>query len=138
MEEIARIALPPETSSQARARRLVAGCTAGLVEAGALDGRGLSDLLLMTSELVANAVVHGHPSAPIDVAVEADAGRLRVSVHDRGEGFDPEAVDPSMPPPVQVGGRGLALVHALSSDWGAARTGSMLVWCEIPLGRRPR
>ncbi|HTI35206.1 MAG TPA: ATP-binding protein [Miltoncostaea sp.] len=134
MDELARHALPPDVASEGRARRLVTACVRPLVEAGALDAHALADLQLMTSELMANAILYGHPSAPIDLVVAVDAGRVRVSVHDRGAGFDPEAVDPRMPDARQPGGRGLPLVHALSSDWGAARTGSMLVWCEVPLG----
>ena len=133
MDELARHALPPEADSQASARRLLADCTAGMVAAGALDARGLGDLQLMASELIANAIVHGHPTAPIDLVVHADAGRVRVAVHDRGPGFDPAAVDTSMPHALQPGGRGLPLVDALASGWGAERAGAMVVWCEVAL-----
>lgn len=134
MHELGRYALPPHAASESHARRLVASCLRPLAEAGALDAQTLGDLQLMTSELMANAIIHGHPSEPIDLVIAADAGRVRIAVHDRGGGFDPGSVDPRMPDSHQTGGRGLPLVHALSSDWGAARTGSMLVWCEVLLG----
>jgi anti-sigma regulatory factor (Ser/Thr protein kinase) len=134
VHELGRYALPPDAASEAHARRLVASCLNQLVEAGAIDAQTLADLQLMTSELMANAILHGHPREPIDLVIAADAGRVRVAVHDHGEGFDPDGVDPRMPDAHQAGGRGLPLIHVLSSDWGAARTGSMLVWCEVLLG----
>ena len=131
MDELARHALPPEADSQASARRLLADCTAGMVAAGALDARGLGDLQLMASELIANAIVHGHP--PIDLLIHADAGRVRVAVHDGGPGFDAATMDTAMPPALQSGGRGLPLVNALASGWGAEHAGAMVVWCEVAL-----
>jgi anti-sigma regulatory factor (Ser/Thr protein kinase) len=134
VHELGRYALPPDRASEVHARGLVVSCLEPLVEAGAIDAQTLADLELMTSELMANAIVHGHPSEPIDLVVAADADRVRIAVHDHGEGFDPEGIDPRMPDVHETSGRGLPLIHALSSDWGAARTGSMLVWCEVLLG----
>ncbi|HTI32297.1 MAG TPA: ATP-binding protein [Miltoncostaea sp.] len=133
MDELGRYALPPVAASEAQARRLLTSCLRPLAEAGALGAQTLADLQLMTSELMANAIVHGRSTEPIDLVIAADAGRVRIAVHDHGEGFDPGAVDPTMPAADQAGGRGLPLIHILSSDWGAARTGSMLVWCEVLL-----
>jgi anti-sigma regulatory factor (Ser/Thr protein kinase) len=77
---------------------------------------------LLTSEIASNAVRHG--KEPIDVSVSMEETGLRVSVFDRGSGFDPGDLrfDEDMSPEAWAeDGRGLQLVHALSSDWGVER-----------------
>jgi phosphoserine phosphatase RsbU/P len=78
---------------------------------------------LLTSEIASNAVQHGEE--PIDVSVSVEEEGLRVSVFDRGSGFDPGDLrfDEDMSPEAWAeDGRGLKLVHALSSDWGVERS----------------
>jgi anti-sigma regulatory factor (Ser/Thr protein kinase) len=77
---------------------------------------------LLTSEIASNAIRHG--KEPIDVSVSVGENGLRVSVFDRGSGFDPGDLrfDEDMSPEAWAeDGRGLQLVHALSSDWGVER-----------------
>lgn len=82
--------------------------------------------LVLTSELVTNAVVHA--GTPLDVRVELDEGHMRVAVVDG---------DPRLPEPIAiaadaVGGRGLSLVHQLSRQWGTAPCpGGKVVWFEL-------
>jgi anti-sigma regulatory factor (Ser/Thr protein kinase) len=71
---------------------------------------------LLTSELASNAARHG--KEPIDVSVSVEEEGLRVSVFDRGAGFDPEQISSA---PRDEGGRGLQIVQSLSSDWGVDR-----------------
>ena len=75
---------------------------------------------LLTSEIASNAVRHG--KEPIDVSVSVEDAGLRVSVFDRGGGFDPDELifDQGFSPEAE-GGRGLQLVHDLSSEWGVER-----------------
>ena len=90
-------------------------------------GRG-SDLVLLTSELVTNAVEHLH-AGPIELAVLRGAASTRIEVRNPSENWvsapearkaDPDAVD----------GRGLFLVEQLSDRWGTTDAGCM-VWFEL-------
>ena len=54
--------------------------------AGAVDRRGLSDLALVVSELVTNAVVHGRGA--ITLKLERDGEIVRGEVVDEGGGFE--------------------------------------------------
>jgi anti-sigma regulatory factor (Ser/Thr protein kinase) len=81
--------------------------------------------VLLTSELVTNAVTHGTPTAGTFVllAIACDASALRVDVHD-GSGdlpvLDTGLTDES--PADSETGRGLLLVTTLSAEWGFYRT----------------
>jgi anti-sigma regulatory factor (Ser/Thr protein kinase) len=90
------------------------------------------DLALLVSELVTNAVRHAGLSSrdPIDVKLVNGGRTVRLAVHDGGHGF---AFSPARDegPPV-AGGRGLAIVDALSASWGVDREGDgCTVWCEL-------
>ncbi len=82
--------------------------------------------VLLTSELVANAVTHGAPAAGrfVLLTLACEAAWLRVDVHD-GSG-DLPVLDVA-PADGQAGadaesGRGLLLVTSLSAEWGFYRT----------------
>lgn len=85
----------------------------------------LDDLRLVLSELVTNAVVHG-AGRTIDVRLSADGPVVSGEVVDDGDGF-------RVPPPPSLdapGGRGLAIVGALTRSWGVER-GSTHVWFQL-------
>ena len=74
--------------------------------------------ILLTSELVTNALTHGE--SPVTVAVSWSVEQLRVEVHDRSRYLP-------APWPVRIAvddeaGRGLLLVDTLATDWGFYRT----------------
>jgi anti-sigma regulatory factor (Ser/Thr protein kinase) len=73
--------------------------------------------VLLTSELVANAVTHGAGEYVI-LAVSCDRYEFRVDVHD-ASGDLPVLAD--VPPDAETG-RGLLLVTSLSTEWGFYRT----------------
>jgi anti-sigma regulatory factor (Ser/Thr protein kinase) len=77
---------------------------------------------LLMSEIASNAARHG--KEPIDVSISVEEEGLRVSVLDRGAGFDPEELrfdrDFTSHPQAE-GGWGLQVVHNLSSEWGVQR-----------------
>ena len=82
--------------------------------------------MLLTSELVTNAITYG--SGLIYVEVSRLADRLRVCVDDDS----PEL--PRYPQPGVVGenGRGLMLVNYLSTEWGiSAIDMGKRVWLEL-------
>jgi anti-sigma regulatory factor (Ser/Thr protein kinase) len=76
--------------------------------------------VLLTSELVTNAVTHGTPTAETFVllTIACDVAALRVDVHD-GSGDLPVLDEASAEAET---GRGLLLVTSLSAEWGFYRT----------------
>jgi len=83
---------------------------------------------LLTGELVSNAVVHGPEAGVVRIQVRIDRGTVRVGVRDTGGGT------PTVghPEPTAPSGRGLALVEALSSDWGTqTHADGKTVWFEV-------
>jgi GAF domain-containing protein/anti-sigma regulatory factor (Ser/Thr protein kinase) len=110
-----------ERDAVARARRFAIerALSAGHAELAA-------DVELVTSELVTNGLLHAGP--PIELRVDATDGGVRVEV------VDTSAAAPlrALATPDAMTGRGLALVEALSSRWGAEqRTGGKAIWCEL-------
>jgi anti-sigma regulatory factor (Ser/Thr protein kinase) len=81
--------------------------------------------VLLTSELVTNAVTHGAPAAGTFVllTIACDTVCLRVDVHD-GSGDLPvlDAYVANQAPAEAETGRGLLLVTSLSAEWGFYRT----------------
>jgi anti-sigma regulatory factor (Ser/Thr protein kinase) len=106
----------------------------------ALDGSVLSSVVLMTSELVTNAVRHSsasEPSATVGLRVVRFPESIRIEVDDPGPGFDPstQELERALPGPDQ-GGRGLFVVDRSAERWGTRRMendrGSRFaVWFEI-------
>jgi anti-sigma regulatory factor (Ser/Thr protein kinase) len=145
----ARFKLPADLVAAARAREHVAA----VISAWKLpvDVDELDVVVLLTSELVANAITHGQPgqprggsralagaglartgpagdgaagSEPIMLSVRCRGAELRVEVHDRSS-------DMPLLPPQDVlvkaraeseTGRGLMLVDALADTWGCYQT----------------
>ena len=91
----------------------------------------VADLVLIASELAANAVRHGEP--PISLRVESGADRVRITVTNHGDGPDPRVV---VADPEAGHGRGLAMVEELASDVGWTREGDRLdVWAQLAISR---
>ena len=100
---------------------------------GPVPKRIIDDAVLLTSELVTNAVRHAglDEQDEIEVTVTVDSRVLRITVRDRGPGFDPEAVGHRRS---DEGGWGLDLLRRLSSRWGIDRgEAGTDVWFEIDL-----
>jgi anti-sigma regulatory factor (Ser/Thr protein kinase) len=109
--------LPRSTDSIGTARRLVNQHT------HALTAKQRDDAVLMVSELVTNAVVHG--IGTISLRIDINENALRVEVSDEGNA----AIAPS-PTLGAHGGWGLRVVDELADDWGV-RVGSTKVWFRI-------
>jgi len=107
-----RVRLTREPAAAAEARRQVSAAIC------AWDVAADDDVvILLTNELVTNAIKHT-AGGPITLGLRCARGHLRVDVHD---------TSPTLPAlravPVDAeAGRGLALVAALSADWGCYRT----------------
>ncbi|MEV0524575.1 ATP-binding protein [Streptomyces sp. NPDC050439] len=97
---------------------------------------------LITAELTANAVRHGHvPGRDFHLRLTKTEDTLRIEVTDtRTDRPLTSPIDPDeIPDPESESGRGLLLVAALSSKWDSApRNGGpgKTVWAELHL-RRP-
>jgi anti-sigma regulatory factor (Ser/Thr protein kinase) len=114
--------LPHSPSAPGMARRQVAEACSGLP-------RDLIEItLLLTSEVVTNAVSHGR--GDVRMSLDYDDRRLRVEVEDDG---------PGRPSLAQVNlmadsGRGLMLLEALANDWGTIPVeggGGKRVWFSM-------
>ncbi|GAA4934459.1 hypothetical protein GCM10023224_13790 [Streptomonospora halophila] len=96
----------------------------------------LTTATLLTSELATNAITHsasGMPGGKFEVTVDLGRGWARVEVRDLGS---PERPQPQHRDPYDVSehGRGLDLVDALASTWGAESRPDGLgrrVWFEL-------
>jgi anti-sigma regulatory factor (Ser/Thr protein kinase) len=116
------VALGADVQSVRAARQFVqAQC-----QALGLPNDRRDDALLLTSELVTNAVLHGRSGVCIELT--SRSGRLRIAVLDENSRHpvavaeDPDALD----------GRGLALVDALALRWGVEdRPMGKAVWFEL-------
>ena len=129
--EARSIRLPPELESVRQARTFVAGALAAHLDDPA-------DVLLMTSELVANVVLH----VQTDVTLTVWQGPpVRVAVHNgeaATEAFRDLVRDSAMPKPSSSSGRGLGLVRSLATRVGLDDDpgGGKVVWFEYAGSRR--
>ena len=108
---------------------------AACADAAVIDDDTVDTAVLLTSELVTNAITHGE--SPVTVAVTWSAGQLRVEVHDKSR-FMP-APWPVIESPDAETGRGLLLVDTLAADWGFYRTpGGKAVYFTLDCGTAGR
>ncbi|WP_368396460.1 SpoIIE family protein phosphatase [Streptomyces sclerotialus] len=98
----------------------------------------IDDAVVLTSELVTNAVVHAGTAADV-LCLRTDTG-VRIEVADRY----PEREVPvqssgqALAHPDREGGRGLLLCGALATRWGVEYTSSQKhVWFQLDLPERP-
>jgi anti-anti-sigma factor len=86
--------------------------------------------VLLTSELVTNAVLHPRDRArdSIGLRISTDTGRAHVEVADSGGGFDPSAMKREEK---AVGGHGLVLVDRGAARWGTRRDDRFRIWFEV-------
>jgi len=119
-----RLSIAGGPHAQARAR-------AWLKSAASWLPRGLeSDLLLLTSELVNNSVIHGRAGDRdvIEIEVRATSQGVRAQVSDPGPGFAPPGRTRAVDEP---GGWGLVLVERVADRWGVEHNGHTSVWFEL-------
>jgi anti-sigma regulatory factor (Ser/Thr protein kinase) len=117
-------ALKPELGAPAQARRSVAS---------ALDAWGLDpisdDAILLTSELVTNAVLHA--GTPIVLVVQHIQRGVRIEVNDDAPSLPERRYAGGGPP--RGDGRGVWLLDQLADRWGVQRRPhySKFVWFEL-------
>jgi anti-sigma regulatory factor (Ser/Thr protein kinase) len=119
-----RLKLPRNASAPGLARRYVAG----LLRGHEVPERARENALLVSSELVSNAYLHGRGDIELRVGVDDD--RLRIEVIDEGRDQAPAVREQ---PDQQVGGWGLQIVDQLALQWGVFE-GTTHVWADLALG----
>jgi anti-sigma regulatory factor (Ser/Thr protein kinase) len=95
----------------------------------------MGDVMLVASELVANAVRHSGcaPDDVLSVTATMSQGSVRIVVADPGRsGGSAERRDLT---DCSDAGIGLLIVDQLVDRWGAERDGGYRVWAELALGR---
>ena len=116
-----RLCHPPTVDSVATARRMVRGFLSPT-----LPEHLVRVAVLLTSELVTNAVVHATTAFRLDVVADDDV--VRVAVADSADGV----AEPARAIDAAEHGRGLQLVDALSSRWGTeCLVEGKRVWFEL-------
>ena len=113
-ERAGSLDLPDDPESVSLARHLVRDLLAGCE----LPRDFSETAQLLVSELATNAVMH--TSGGYEVRVTFDSGLLTAAVRDHGQ-TDTEVAADSGADPLDVHGRGLQLVEALSDRWGSQR-----------------
>ncbi len=126
--QVVVLPLAPLPRAASDARRAVRQALGGTVHEPRLD-----DVQVAVSELVTNAVLHGHE--PISLRVVSDDLRVRLEVHDAS----PLSPSFTMLDPAAVTGRGLLLVVSLADRWGVepGADGGKAVWIEFDAGEQP-
>lgn len=118
------LSLPRTPSAAAIARRGVTSCFGDLLGEETLD-----DVLLVVSELVTNALLHGQGA--IKLRMTFDAHGVVGAVTDEGDAFHGKPLERDLD---RVGGHGLHIVGRVAGSWGLS-VGSTSIWFEIPAGR---
>ncbi|HKY15201.1 MAG TPA: ATP-binding protein [Microthrixaceae bacterium] len=101
-----------DARSPGAARRFVRHTLGDRVASGALD-----DIVLATSELVTNAILHARTELTLVVDVEEHDGAIRSVSLSVADG-DPSPPVPQPFSPESVSGRGLLIIDALAERWG--------------------
>lgn len=124
---MATLLVPHEPTSAARVRHALFDDLSG----HDIDRDSIDAVVLIASELLANAVRHAVPGrSGLRVSWELDADTIRVEVVDA----DADTPSPRVPRATEPGGRGLTIVDALSYEWGFDRLPQgKRVWARIPV-----
>jgi two-component sensor histidine kinase len=93
--------------------------------------RVAQDLLLISSELVTNAILHSGciSGDELDVCLSRCERGYLLAVTDPGRSG--QTADPAPPRPPGEGGFGLRIVAALAARWGQTRASGYQVWAEV-------
>jgi anti-sigma regulatory factor (Ser/Thr protein kinase) len=130
---VATAAYQPEPTAAAAARRFVRDTLQTWFISGATTGGDglVDDAVLLTSELVTNAVVHA--GTPVEVTCKLTGGGVEVVVSDGHPArLVPEPPENEHIPAERTSGRGLLLPAALASAWGVTYgQAAKAVWFRI-------
>ena len=130
----------PEPAAVAAARKFVRETLQSWLHPGpgpAEDTGLVDDAVLLTSELVTNAIVHA--GTDVQVTCKLAGSAVEVVVRDRHPArMVPGPAKYDQIPAERTGGRGLLLPSALASAWGVSYgTDTKAVWFRMGLGGEP-
>ncbi|MGA4539291.1 SpoIIE family protein phosphatase [Uniformispora flossi] len=128
-DRVASVELPPTAKAAREGRAFVRSVMArwGVADRAAGAGLWVDAACSVATELVANAAEHAR--TPMELGLRLRPGCLVVQVADQ-DGRLPRRLAASVS---EERHRGLAIVGALASDWGARPTDSgKVVWAELP------
>jgi serine/threonine-protein kinase RsbW len=119
-----RLPLAPTSASIARTK-LAAFLTLNFASEGVID-----DALIVLSEMIANAITHGQPSADgtVEMSWAIKNGLLEISVCDAGEGASLKPVDFDED---SLSGRGLSIISRVVDRWWVDMTHGTRVSAEL-------
>jgi anti-sigma regulatory factor (Ser/Thr protein kinase) len=123
------VVLPHEVSAVADARRRLAG----YLKRYRVAGNACDDAQLVLSELLSNAIRYAPalPAGEVRATWWIDKAGIHLEVTDGCGETEPRRV--SEPHPESIGGRGLAIVDVLTSDWGVrTTTARRTVYAVVP------
>jgi anti-sigma regulatory factor (Ser/Thr protein kinase) len=118
------VVLPRDTSSVAAARQWLTD----LCDDTSIPAKTVGDAVLLVSELVTNALRHGHGDVVCHGCVNGDGDEICVAV------ADGSARPPVLLPvdPQRVGGFGMLLLERIARQWGVASyPGGKVVWATL-------
>jgi anti-sigma regulatory factor (Ser/Thr protein kinase) len=130
---IATAAYQPEPEAVGAARRFVRATLQSWQRSGYCRGQAelVDDAVLLTSELVTNAVLHAGTTVQVTCRLTAGAVEIVVVDH-RPLPPLPDEPQRARNPSDQTGGRGLLLPAELASSWGVTYAGTAkAVWFRM-------
>ena len=129
-EETTELTFPSRIDSIAEA----AAAAAEVARRAGFTEDALFGIDMAVRESVTNAVLHGNredESKPVEIGFHNSAAGLRITVRDRGQGFDPAGVaDPTDPQNLlKASGRGILFMRTFMDDvrWERHPQGGMVV-----------
>ena len=129
-EETTELTFPSRIDSIAEA----AAAAAEVARRAGFAEEALFGIDMAVRESVTNAVLHGNredESKPVQIGFHNSAAGLRITVRDRGQGFDPAGVaDPTDPQNIlKASGRGILFMRTFMDDvrWERHPQGGMVV-----------
>jgi anti-sigma regulatory factor (Ser/Thr protein kinase) len=119
-----RLPLPPHKIASRQAHRVLQWA----LEDWAVVGEAADNARVVLSEIVTNALAHSLDVFRLSLCLRGD--QILVEVWDCADGVP--AV--GLPDTLEVGGRGMFLVDALSKEWGVRpdERGGKTVWAKVP------
>ncbi len=118
------LTLAPDPRAVREARGFVQACC----QARGLEGDAVETAVLLTSETVTNAFVHGRSDARLAVTVSTEVILIQVGDDDSRV---PAVVEQD---PDAVSGRGLMILESLAARWGIVDDSQgKMVWFEVAL-----
>lgn len=117
--------LPAVGASAHEARQLVSET---LAQRGHHDPALVERVVLVTSELVTNAILHARTAVVLEMSVDGSSILLEVT-----DASPVPLPAPHVPDPHETSGRGLFLVDVLADEWGVrtVRGGGKTVWIRL-------